>query len=165
MNSFDMIIAGALLFSIAIGVWRGFIKEALALGTWVAASVVAWLLADVAAELFEKDITQPTLRLVAAFVLIFVVVYILGAVATHFLNKILTRKPLLKLSNTLLGAVMGALRGVVIIIVGFLLAGLLPAIPKSGLWQASSFAPRFESAALFASDFLPKDIARHIQYD
>jgi membrane protein required for colicin V production len=165
MNGFDMIITGVILFSIAIGVWRGFVKETLSLATWVAASVVAWLLADVAAELFEKDISQPALRLVVAFVLIFIVVYVLGAVATHFLNKILTRKPLLKLSNTVLGAVMGALRGVVIIVIGFLLAGLLPSIPKSGWWQASNIAPRFESAALFASDFLPKDIARHIQYD
>lgn len=165
MNKLDIIIVVVFVLSTTIGVWRGFVKEALSLGTWVVASAVAWLLADVVADVFSRDIVQPALRLVAAFVVIFIVTYLLGTIITHFLNKMLTRKPALQAYNTMFGAGLGAMRAAVIVIIGFLLAGLVPAIPASDWWQDSGLAPGFESAARFSSDFLPRDIARHIDYD
>jgi len=165
MTAFDILIISVFLLSTAVGVWRGFIKEALSLGTWFGAGAIAWLLADLVAEVFNKDINQPTLRLVAAFVIIFIVVYVLGSVLTRMLDKMLTRKPLLKATNYVLGGFMGVLRAMLIIIIGFLLAGLLPAIPQSEWWRASVVAPHIEGMALFSSKFLPQDIARHIRYD
>ncbi|MDH5631926.1 MAG: CvpA family protein [Gammaproteobacteria bacterium] len=165
LSSLDFLIAGVVLLSIAVGIWRGFVKEFLSLLTWVISSFLAWVFAEDVAVVFDKDIAQPGMRLVVAFVVVFVIVFVLGSVATHYFNKLLTQKPLLKLSNYILGAAIGAARGGVIVVIGFLAASLLPAIPKSDWWKKSEFAPYFEIAALSSSQFLPSDIARHISYD
>ncbi|MBE9516662.1 MAG: CvpA family protein [Proteobacteria bacterium] len=165
MSSLDYLIVGVVALSIAIGVWRGFVREALSLLTWIVSSFLAWVFAEDVAGFFDKDIAQPTMRLMVAFLVVFVIFFVLGSVATHYFHKIFTNKPFLKVSNYILGAVIGAARGGVIIIIGFLAASMLPSIPKSDWWQQSEFAPYFEIGALATADFLPSDIARHISYD
>lgn len=165
MTSLDYLILGTVVISIAIGIWRGFVKEALSLLTWIISSFLAWVFAEDVATVFDKDIAQPTMRLMVAFLVVFVIIFVLGSVATHYVHKVFTNKPFLKMSNYLLGAALGAARGAVIVIIGFLAASMLPSIPKSDWWQNSEFAPYFEVGALAAANILPSDIARHVRYD
>jgi len=165
MNSLDTGVVLIIFISVGIGIWRGFIREALSLATWVLAGFLAWVFAGPVAVIFEKDVTQPQIRMMAAFVLIFVIVYVLGSIITFVIHKILTKRPIFKLSNQVLGAILGSIRGVVIVVFGFMLAGMSLSIPKSEWWQSSLFAPFFESVALSMVDILPRDIARHIHYD
>lgn len=165
MNSLDISVAVLIAISIGIGIWRGFIREALSLATWAVAGFMAWVFAGSIAVIFEKDVTQPHIQMMASFVLIFVIVYVLGSVITFIVHKLLTKKPFFKLTNQILGAVTGAIRGFVIVVFAFMLAGMSLSIPKSDWWQSSRFAPFFESVSLGMADILPQDIARHIHYD
>lgn len=165
MNSLDISVAVLIFISVAIGVWRGFIREALSLATWVVAGFLAWVFAGSVAVIFEKDVTQPHIQMIAAFVLIFVVVYVLGSITTFIIHKLLTKKPFFKLTNQVLGAALGATRGFIIVVFAFMLAGMSLSIPKSDWWQSSQFAPFFQSLSLAMVDILPQDIARHIHYD
>lgn len=165
MSILDLAIFAVVILSTLVGVWRGFIREILSLGTWVIASLVAWLLASPLSEFFEQDVTQPTLQLVAAFIAVFIIMYIIGTFVTFVVHRMFLKKPFLKMSNYLLGGVVGIMRGGLIVIMCFLLAGLLPKIPNSSWWKESELAPYFEVAAVFVGDFLPRDIARHIRYD
>lgn len=165
MTSLDYLIIGTVAISIAIGVWRGFAKEAFSLLTWIISSFLAWVFAEDVAMVFEKDVAQPTMRLMLAFVVVFVIIFIFGSVVTHFINRVFTNKPYLKVWNYILGAALGAARGGLIIVIGFLAASMLPSIPKSDWWKNSEFAPYFEVGALAAANILPSDIARHVRYD
>jgi membrane protein required for colicin V production len=165
MNSLDISVAVLISISIMIGIWRGFIREALSLATWVVAGFMAWVFAGPVAVIFEKDVTQPQIQMIAAFALIFVVVYVLGSIVTFIFHKILTKKPFFKLTNQVLGAALGATRGLIIVVFAFMLAGMSVSIPKSDWWQSSRFAPFFQTLSLGMADILPQDIARHIHYD
>lgn len=165
MNSLDISIAVLISLSIGIGIWRGFIKEAFSLATWVLAGFMAWMFAGQVAVIFEKDVTQPHIQMMAAFVLIFVVVYVLGGIITFIVHKLLTNRPFFKLTNQILGAALGTIRGFIIVMFAFMLGGMSVDIPKSEWWQASEFAPFFEFVSLGMADILPDDIARHIHYD
>lgn len=165
MSGFDLLIAAVLVFSIALGVMRGFVREAFSLAKWVLSVFLAWALSGEISGLFEKDIAQPAAQQVAAFITLFIVFFIIGSVITAIAHKLMTKKPFFKISNYVLGAVVGAIRGVLVLVIGFQLAGLFPSIPKSDWWRSSEFAPYFEGAAMLTKDVLPRDIARYIRYD
>ncbi len=165
MNYVDIAIAIILAVSTAIGVWRGFVREAMSLLTWLTATATSWSLAEPVSALLSATITDDNMRRVAAFLIIFMTVYIVGTIASTIAHRMFTKRPMLKLWNTLLGAGLGGIRAVVIIVVAMLLAGLVPAIPASDGWKASKFVSYFEGVALYSRDWLPGDIARYIRYD
>lgn len=127
------------------------------------AGAVAWLLAAPVAAAFRHSIDDPMARMLTAFVLLFVLVFVLGIFASSVLHRMIESIPALKASNRLLGGIIGGAVGVVVVVLAFMLAGLT-SLPHNGWWRHSLFAPYFESLAAFASDFLPADIARHIRY-
>ena len=62
-----------------------------------------------------------------------------------------------------LGGVFGVLRGIAVLIVLVLLAGVTP-VPRDDWWQQSIFIGRLEAGALWARDFLPPDLAGAVTY-
>lgn len=163
MNIFDLILLVVLIFFVAIGMYRGFIKELLSLAAWVLAAASAWFFADKVGSLLHGLIAEPTMRVIAGFALIFIVVFVLTAVAKHYLHQFFMSRVYLKIPNYLFGAVIGGLRGGFVIIVVFLVLGLTT-LPKQGWWRTSYFAPHIESVALKCANYLPVDVARHIRY-
>lgn len=163
MNVFDLALLLVLAIFGAIGALRGLVRTVFFLVTWLVASGVAWFFAAPVANALEGTIGEPVVRTLAAFVLIFLVVLFLGMAATSVLHRIMESMPILKASNRLLGGLVGVGLGVVVVVVAFLLAGLT-SLPHGNWWRHSSLAPFFESLAVFASEFLPSDIARHIRY-
>lgn len=163
MNTFDLILVAIFLFFVAVGLYRGFIKEALSLAAWILAAAAAWFLADKVGALMKSIIAEPTMRVIAGFVLIFVVVFALTAIAKHYLHQFFMSRVYLKVPNYLLGAVIGGFRGGFIVIVAFLIAGLTT-LPQQDWWRSSQIAPRIQPLALKVADYLPRDVARHIRY-
>ena len=108
-------------------------------------------------------VSEPTLRVIAGFGLIFVVVFVVTAIAKHYLHQFFMSRVYLKIPNYFFGAVVGGLRGGFVIIVVFLVMGLT-AIPKQDWWRSSYLAPNIETVALKCANYLPSDVARHIRY-
>lgn len=163
MTSFDFIIVAMFAAFAVIGALRGFAREAMSLVTWVLASVIAWSFADDAAGLFDQWLGDPALRLVAGFVAVFVLVFVVGLIATLLVHRMVSARRSFKLPNLVLGGLIGAARGVVLIVIVFLLGGLTAA-PQRPWWREAVLAPVFESLAGYVSDYLPRDVARHIRY-
>jgi len=163
MNGFDVILLMVLATFGVLGALRGFVRESMSFVNWIAASIIAWLFARSVSNWFTDVFVQPELRLVAAFVSIFAVVFVIGLIATYFLHRLAIARRGVRISNTVLGAVMGVVRGVFVIVLVVLLAGLTT-MPQRNWWRASFLAPYTERMALVVSTFLPKDIARHIRY-
>jgi membrane protein required for colicin V production len=105
---------------------------------------------------------NPAARYVTAFALIAIVVLIVGALAGWVLSR-LVRAIGLGFLDRLLGAVVGLARGVLIVVLGVLIAGLT-SLPRQDWWQNAFFAPPLVAAALSLRPWLPLAWAERLDY-
>lgn len=146
-----------------ISLWRGFIKEAISLATWIVAVLVAMTFYDPFADLLTPWIELPSARTAASMVGLFLIVLILGAVV-NFVAGQLVKKTGLGGTDRVLGTVFGAARGIILVAILVLLAGLT-ALPRDPWWQASRLMPQFERVALWLADFLPAGVADNVRFE
>jgi membrane protein required for colicin V production len=163
VNYFDIGILATVAIFASIGAWRGFVREVMALVTWFLAILIAWIFAPDLAGSFESLSKDPAMQQVLSFLAIFIAVFVVGAIISLVLNRLVLKKQALKVPNILMGGVLGVVRGVAVIVIAFMLAGLTP-LPGSDWWKRARLAPHFERLALEASQYIPRDIARHIRY-
>ncbi len=162
MNGFDLAIALIILLFAAIGALRGLVREIFSLLAWAVAGVMSWLFANDLADALSKSIQDPVLRRLLASVALFVGVFILVTIAAFFVRKFFFEGKL-KTPDHVLGGLFGAFRGVAVIVIIFLLAGLT-SFPRNPWWHESYFAGYFQSLALWVLDFFPADIAHYFSY-
>ena len=74
MNELDTAILLVTALSCIFGFWRGFVKEILALVTWIAALLIAWVGSDHLSGLMANIIENDSVRDISAFALIFIMV-------------------------------------------------------------------------------------------
>jgi len=163
MNAFDYVMLVVLLAFTVTGAIRGFVLEVLSIVLWPVSALLAWLLADQGAALFESLIGELQLRIVAAFVLIFILVFIVGTVVVYLIHRALPLRGVLRKPNTILGGLVGLIRGGIIIVIAFLVAGIT-SLPQRPWWRESVLAPHFERVAIAVGAYMPQDIARHIRF-
>jgi membrane protein required for colicin V production len=158
----DIAIIALIVLSALLSLFRGFVKEALALASWLVALWVAMVFyADLAAVLAQW-ITEPTLQNITAFSILFICVLLIGAVVNYVASR-LVLKTGLATTDRLLGVVFGAARGGVIVAILVLFAGLTP-MPQDSWWKDSQLLGYFEDFALWMREYLPEDISSSISY-
>ena len=162
MVAADLIVLGIIFISIIVSLMRGFVKEALSLTGWLASLWIAMTFSSGMAELFGTSIKDPTLRLLAAFVCLFVLSLLVGAIINFFATQFIQRAGLSGIDRTI-GGVFGLLRGVLLVTIIVMLLGLTT-LPKEKWWDESFFMFRFEVIATWLKDLLPADIARYFKY-
>ncbi|MFP5350020.1 MAG: CvpA family protein [Gammaproteobacteria bacterium] len=163
MNAFDYMLIVVLVTFAVTGALRGFVLEVLSLVLWPLAAFVAWLFADGVAAWFMGVIADPQLRTVAAFVAVFLLVFIVGTIVVFIIHRALPLRGALRAPNAIMGALVGIARGGVIIVIVFLVGGIT-SLPQRPWWRDSVLAPYFQEVAVVASEYLPRDVARHIRY-
>lgn len=163
MNWVDFFILGLIGLSMLVSLWRGFIKEALSLVTWIAAFLVALSFSDLLAVRLEPWIELPSMRAAAAIAVLFIVVLLIGGLINYLIGE-LVRKTGLGGTDRVLGTVFGVARGVIIVGVLVMLAGLT-ALPQDPWWQDSELLPHFQRLALWLAEYLPDDMAGSIQFE
>jgi membrane protein required for colicin V production len=159
---FDYVALGVVALSLLIGVWRGVVSEILALVAWVAAFIAARTWASPVGEWVAGGAAELVWRQVAGFLAVFVAVLILFALARWLVSLLLKAVGLAPLDRVL-GALFGIARGVLVVWVGVLLAGL-SALPQQQWWRQAMLAPPLETAVLAAKPWLPPDLAKRIRY-
>ena len=157
MNGLDWIIVAIVLVSGAISIVRGFVKESISLATWVLAFWVALVFAGKLALLMPDALQSPTLRWVAAAVVLFMATLLVGGL-TNFLVSTLVEKTGLSGTDRALGVVFGVLRGVVIVAV-LLLVGGETVMRGEGWWSGSRLRPYFDPVAEWMRTHYPADMA------
>lgn len=158
----DFIVLGVIIISVIVSLMRGFVKEALSLTGWLVSLWIAMTFSSGMAELFGSSIKDPTLRLLAAFVVLFVLSLIVGAMINFFASQFVQRAGLTGVDRTI-GAFFGFLRGILLVTIIVMLLGLTT-LPKEKWWDESFFMFRFEVIATWLKDLLPVDIARYFKY-
>src|SRR4051812_39152195 len=122
----DWFLIGTLAVSILIGVIRGFTREVLGLATWIVAVIAALVLAPYAATQLEHQIHTPSLRIAAAYALVFFLGLVLGGVITSIVASLVRKSPLSGVDR-IVGGGFGVMRGLLLAVVLVWLAGLTPA--------------------------------------
>ncbi|MEQ1519006.1 MAG: CvpA family protein [Usitatibacteraceae bacterium] len=162
MNELDYAIIIVVLVSLAIGAWRGAIREIINIASWVVAFILAHAFSADLAPYFADWMTEPVYRLVVAWIVIFVAVLIFASLLASLLSE-LVRKLGLSGLDRVLGAIVGLLRGGLVIVVLALVAGMTK-FPQSALWKNAALTPPVEVAALYARALLPQSLASRIVY-
>lgn len=162
MTGFDYAVLAVVAMSVLLGLWRGVVSELLALAAWVVAFIAGRAWAEPASGFFAGLVSEPTLRYAAGFAAVVVGVLVVFALA-RVLLRVLLKAVGLGVVDRLLGAVFGIARGVLIVLIVVMLAGMT-ALPKAPWWQESVLAPPLETAVIAAKPWLPAEMAKRIRY-
>ncbi|MGM0553622.1 MAG: CvpA family protein [Pseudomonadota bacterium] len=142
MNWIDLIIIALVVVSGLISLFRGFVREAFSLATWI---IGVWLgirhAGDLAAYLPDA-IADATLRLGIGFALIFIAVLIVGGILGVLANRLVKGSGLTGTDRSL-GVIFGLLRGVLLVAILVFLASLT-LMPEEPWWDGSRLIPEFE---------------------
>lgn len=158
----DIAIIALIVLSAVLSLFRGFVKEALALASWLVALWVAMIFYEDLAAVLEPWLAEPSMRNIVAFALLFICVLLLGALVNYLTGKLVMKTGLAG-TDRLLGTLFGLARGVVIVAILVLFAGLTP-MPQDSWWQNSQLIGYFQELALWMRDYLPADISENISY-
>jgi membrane protein required for colicin V production len=145
MTWIDFAMVAICVASAAFGFWRGFVKEAVSLATWLLALLLAWQAAWMIEERLGEWTAAPELRIWAARAIIFIAVLIIGGLIAWALRALI-RSTGLSSTDRSLGALFGVARGA-------LLVGLLAMlIDLAGLadetwWDEARLRPAGEQIA------------------
>ncbi len=160
MEYVDYVVLGIVLLSILVGALRGFIKEVFSLAVWAAAFLIAFQYSGALALQLESHIELPSARTSLAFAGLFLVVLLIGGLITFLIGK-LVEKTGLSGTDRLLGGLFGAIRGLILILVLMLVAGLTP-VPQDPWWQQSRTIQSLIPLAEWSTQFLPDYILEYM---
>jgi membrane protein required for colicin V production len=159
---FDYLVLFVLFASVVISTMRGLVKEILSLLGWVVAFVVANAYGATLAPMLPAMIAGEAVRLMAAFVALFLGARILMGLLTLAVDA-LVRAAGLNLADRGLGGLFGLARGIVIVLSGVILCGMT-SIPQQDFWKSALLSPMAETGARTVKPFLPAAFAQHVQF-
>ncbi|HBS27167.1 MAG TPA: colicin V production CvpA [Gammaproteobacteria bacterium] len=157
MHWVDIVVLVIIALSIIIGLFRGLIREALSLATWILAIWVGLTFADQVAAKLPFSLGSDTVQAVAAFGIIFIIILIIGAIINYLAGQLIDKTGLSG-TDRMLGLVFGLLRGCLIIAILVLLASLTN-MPNEDWWKDSLTLPYFDDIAAWLKGFLPPSLA------
>ena len=163
MTIFDYAVLSIIGLSVFIGMMRGLVHESLALIGWVLAFYVAKTYVNTLVPYMPQDIPSESLRLLAAFVALFLASLLIISLITMILASVL-KKIGLGWFNRWLGMLFGFARGLLVVCILVLLAGMTE-IPKDQRWQDAMFSAPLEAAVQSALPWLPESIANFVSYE
>jgi membrane protein required for colicin V production len=163
MTWLDIAVVGVLAVSVAWGIWRGFIREVISLAGWVLAFLAANAVAGPLGDALPTSISSPEVRVLAAFLIVFIFTLSLATLAGMLFSKLLKAAGLGGLDRTL-GGMFGLARGVVILLALTVAAGLTAA-PRHPLWKESVGAGMLMRTVLQLKPWLPPRLADRLRYD
>ena len=160
-----------LLISIAVAIFRGFVKEAVSLASWIIAiwlamtfshQVALFLPASIdeaSISLSQSEVEVSKLRVGIAFVLIIIGTLIAGALLNYILSH-LTKNRAIKGIDRILGGFFGFFRGTAIIVL-LILAASYTNFPLSETWKSSQILQPFEEVAKKAIELMPPEFSKY----
>lgn len=142
MNGADWIIVAILAASGLLSLWRGFVKEAISLVVWVAAFGIGITFSPQLSTLLAVSVENDSLRLILAFILLFIGTLIVGGLINRILASLL-KVTGLSGTDRLLGMVFGVFRGAIVILACLIIVPPLVAVNEELWWRESMLIPQF----------------------
>ena len=162
MTWFDYAVIAIVGVSILFSIMHGLARELMSLAAWVVAFLVAEIYATDVATMLPAAIAHPSLRLLAGFLSVFLVVLVMMSLAAMALSRLIKTAGL-GFADRALGAVFGLVRGLAIVMLAVLLAGLT-GLPRQPAWRHAMMSAPLVTLANMVKVWLPYDMAKHINY-
>lgn len=162
MTTFDYAVLAVIGLSVGLGWWRGFVYELLSLLGWMAAYFVARLFAASVAQYVPDAVTSEVAKMAVAYAVLFVATLIISGIVALLLSKLIHFVGLGWMDSSM-GVLFGLLRGMMLVLILVLLAGLTK-LPKEPFWRDAWSSRMLQDAALFSKDFLPEKVAKNVVY-
>ena len=162
MTSFDYTVLLIIGISIVVSMMRGAVREVLAIAGWLVAFYVAKTFATQLIPLLPAGIPSEPLKILAAFVILFLGVLLISSLLCIALSGVL-KKIGLNWLNRGVGAVFGFARGLLIVCVLVFLAGLT-SLPNDVRWTNAMFSSPLEALVKTMLPLVPQTVAKHVKY-
>lgn len=163
MTAFDYAVLTIVGLSILLSIWRGAVRELIALASWVIAFVTAQAYGVSVSAHLPSAVGNASLRVLLGFVLVFVAVLVVMALSGLLVSK-LVRAAGLGPADRTLGGVFGLLRGMLVVLILVLLCGLT-AVPRQPVWREAMLSAPLEAAAIAVKSHLPDELSKRISYE
>ena len=152
-NAADWAILSILGLSIALSLWRGFVREAVSLAGWIAAFIIANMFVGEMATLLSQWIVNATGRYVAAAAILFVGTLVMVGVLGKMAAQVVGVAGLTVLDRVM-GTAFGFTRGLIIVLVlVYLLRHLAP--PQNLVWlDQAQLMPHIDILGQWAQNLL-----------
>jgi membrane protein required for colicin V production len=147
MNAVDYTLLAGVAISAVLGVMRGFLREVIALLTWILALFLAWQLGPQLEPHLGGLLSGPMVRPWAARAIIFLAVLLIG-VASAASVSYFVRLSIFSSLDRFLGLLFGLMRGAVVIGVLVILCQLVQ-LDREPWWRQSTLLPYAEGIADF----------------
>lgn len=161
-NWVDFTIIGIVFFSVIIGFFRGFLREAVSLIIWLSAVIIPFKFVDCMQAYLKTWIVSYTIRYAMTLVALFLAVFIIGI----FLNMVihaLVSKSGLSITDRLLGVFFGTVRGLFIVAVLLTFVSVVNIQDSSELAQ-SRLVPEFKTIITWLNQFFPQQLKYFSQW-
>lgn len=163
MTAFDYAVLGIVGLSVIVSIWRGVVREVIALVSWIAAFFIAQAYAHAIAQLLPQSIPGDSLRLLIGFALVFALVIVVAALIAIVISRLVHGVGLGPVDRGI-GAIFGLVRGMLAVLILVLLCGLTSA-PRHPVWREAMLSPPLEAIALSVTPMLPDALSRRISYE
>ncbi len=159
MSPLDWFLLVVVLASVLVSLLRGAVYETVTLAGWIGG---VWFSAHFAPALGERylgSIANVEMRLLAAYVMCFVVVLFAAGIVAALLRLVL-RATGLGIVDRSLGALIGLAKGVALCLLLVALAGRT-ALAQSPMWRDAVLIPPAQSLLLVIRPWLPAALVDH----
>jgi membrane protein required for colicin V production len=163
VTAVDYAALGVAGLSVVVSLFRGAVREVMALSSWIGAFLIARYLAPMLSKLLPASLSHPWLRLAVAFAGLMLVSLVLFALVTVALTRIVRRSKLAPWDRAL-GMLFGLARAIVILVALVLAAGLTP-LPHDPAWRNALFTAPLVALAKKARAYLPEALAERIRFE
>ena len=175
LNYVDVAICLILFISVGIGIYKGFVKEALFLASLIVALFLAFYLSEYpvrwlmpvsqnwGGEWLGFNVEGGSIVFVISFILIFIVSLFIGNLLSNALSNLVSHSTILKGMNRILGAAFGLARGAIIVMLLVIFAGLTK-VSIYDWWNQSRLLPPFVDGAQYIVAMLPTQYSWHFDF-
>ena len=157
----DIAIFAFFIISILIGIYRGFVKEALSVVAWILAVVAAFAFGELVSVYIQPFIKQEPLNLAVAYVVVFLIAIIILSIVAHIISQLFASFGMKGIDRTM-GGIFGIVRAALVVAM-LILVGRFMAMDNHQWWTDSSILEYFEPTAEWLKSYLPADVIKKIQ--
>jgi membrane protein required for colicin V production len=160
MPVLDWVFLAVLAASLLLGAWRGLVYEVLSVMSWIAAFIVAQMLAPDAAAVLPVERAPEAGRYAVGFVVVFIAVVFAGGLLAWVTRKLVQAVGLRPVDRTL-GAMFGLIRGAVLLLAVAIVINMSPA--RGAVWWTESKGAEVSMAVLAElKPLLPERFGRYL---
>lgn len=149
----DLVILGIIGLSSLTGLFRGVVKEVIALGIWIVALWAGYNHAHSLAPLLKSYIHSDTACAVVAFVIIVLGILLVGAILNFIIGFLLVRTGLGSMDK-ILGMCFGFARGVIIVSLMLAIASMT-SLPYKSYTENSRLCAQLQPVVQWISGYIP----------